>query len=50
MTLNGNPLPPLVVPDAVVFTPLAALAGIVWALVPRWRLSVRWPSYCWSRR
>ena len=31
------PLHPLVVHGAVVFGPLAAVAALVYALVPRWR-------------
>ncbi len=38
------PLHALVVHAAVVFGPLAALGAIVFAVVPRWRWAVRWPS------
>lgn len=44
MELNGIPLHPLVVHAAVIFTPLAALAAIVFALVPKWRFYLRWPT------
>src|SRR4051794_28553737 len=43
MEINGLPLHPLVVHAAVVFVPLAALAAILYALVPRWRDQLRWP-------
>jgi hypothetical protein len=43
MELNGIPLHPLVVHAAVVFVPLAALTGLLYGLVPRWRWVVRWP-------
>lgn len=39
---NGLPLHALVLHAAVVFAPLAALAGLA-MLVPRWRRFVRWP-------
>lgn len=42
MEINGVPLHPLVVHAAVVFTPLAALAALAYA-VPAWRDKVRWP-------
>lgn len=42
MELNGLPLHPLVVHAAVVFTPLAAIAAILY-VVPRWRATMRWP-------
>jgi hypothetical protein len=42
--INGLPLHPLVVHGAVVLTPLAALAAIAFALVPRWRYILRWPT------
>lgn len=42
MEINGVPLHPLVVHAAVVFTPLAALAALAYA-VPSWRDKVRWP-------
>ena len=37
------PLHPLVVHAVVVLGPLAALAGLVYAAVPRWRWLLRWP-------
>ncbi|GEP34555.1 hypothetical protein NSZ01_23230 [Nocardioides szechwanensis] len=43
MEFNGLPLHALVVHAAVVFGPLAALAGLLYALVPRWRDRLRWP-------
>jgi hypothetical protein len=42
MEINGLPLHALVVHAAVVFGPLSALAGVLYA-VPRWRDTVRWP-------
>ncbi|SDE28131.1 DUF2231 domain-containing protein [Nocardioides lianchengensis] len=42
MDINGLPLHALVVHAAVVFGPLAALAGLAY-LVPRWRDRLRWP-------
>lgn len=42
MEINGLPLHALVVHAAVIFGPLAALAGILYA-VPRWRDRLRWP-------
>jgi uncharacterized membrane protein len=43
MELNGLPLHALVVHAAVIFGPLSALAGLLYALVPRWRDRLRWP-------
>lgn len=43
MELNGVPLHPLVVHAVVVLGPLAALAGLAYASVPRWRWLLRWP-------
>jgi uncharacterized membrane protein len=43
MEINGLPLHPLVVHAAVVFGPLAALAALVYALVPSWRDRMRLP-------
>jgi peptidoglycan/LPS O-acetylase OafA/YrhL len=43
MEINGLPLHPLVVHAAVVFGPLAALAALAYAVVPRWRDRLRWP-------
>lgn len=42
MEINGVPLHPLVVHSAVVFTPLAVLAALLYA-VPSWRDRLRWP-------
>lgn len=42
MEINGVPLHPLVVHAAVVFTPLAGLAALGYA-VPSWRDRLRWP-------
>jgi hypothetical protein len=44
MEIGGLPLHPLVVHAAVVFTPLAGLLAIVFAVVPRWRWLTRWPT------
>ena len=43
MEFNGLPLHALVVHAAVIFGPLSALAGLLYALVPRWRDRLRWP-------
>ena len=43
MTFNGLPLHPLIVHVVVVFAPLAGLAGILYAAMPRWRWWLRWP-------
>ena len=43
MELNGVPLHPLVVHAVVVLGPLAALAGLAYAVVPKWRWLLRWP-------
>lgn len=43
MEINGLPLHVLVVHAAVVLTPIAALAAIGYAVVPRWRDWLRWP-------
>ncbi|WP_134742038.1 DUF2231 domain-containing protein [Nocardioides sp. 503] len=43
MEFNGLPLHALVVHAAVIFGPLSALAGVLYALVPRWRDRLRWP-------
>ncbi|HEX3221861.1 MAG TPA: DUF2231 domain-containing protein [Nocardioides sp.] len=43
MEFNGLPLHPLVVHVVVVFAPLAALTGIVYAVRPAWRWWLRWP-------
>ena len=44
MEFHGIPLHPLVVHAAVVFTPLAALSALGFALVERWRGYLRWPT------
>ena len=44
MEINGIPLHPLVVHAVVVFVPLAAVAGILFAALPRWRWLLRWPT------
>jgi uncharacterized membrane protein len=43
MEINGLPLHVLVVHAAVVLTPLAGLAALGYAVVPRWRDWLRWP-------
>jgi hypothetical protein len=43
MTFNGLPLHPLIVHVVVVFAPMAALGGIVYAVKPAWRWWLRWP-------
>jgi hypothetical protein len=43
MEINGVPLHPLVVHAVVVLGPLAALAGLAYAFVPKWRWLLRWP-------
>ncbi|WP_139980795.1 DUF2231 domain-containing protein [Nocardioides litoris] len=43
MSINGLPLHALVVHAAVVFGPLAGLAAVLYAAVPRWRDWLRWP-------
>ena len=43
MEINGLPLHALVTHAAVVFGPLAALAGLLYAVVPPWRDRLRWP-------
>lgn len=44
MEIAGLPLHPLVVHAAVVFTPLAVVSAVVFAVVPRWRYLTRWPT------
>lgn len=41
---NNLPVHPLIVHAAVVLTPLAALAAVAFAIVPRWRYVLRWPT------
>jgi hypothetical protein len=43
MEINGLPLHALVTHAAVIFGPLAALAGLLYAVVPPWRDKLRWP-------
>ena len=43
MEINGLPLHVLVVHAAVVLTPIAGLAAVGYAVVPRWRDWLRWP-------
>lgn len=44
MEVNGLPLHALVIHAAVVLAPMAAVAALVFALVPRWRWALRWPT------
>jgi hypothetical protein len=44
MEINGLPLHPLVVHAVVVFVPLGALSAILFAVMPRWRWLLRWPT------
>ena len=44
MEINGVPLHPLIVHAVVVFVPLGALSAILFAVVPRWRWLLRWPT------
>ena len=43
MEINGLPLHPLLVHAAVVLGPLAALAALMYAVVPAWRARLRLP-------
>ena len=43
MEISGLPLHPLVVHAAVVFGPIGALAGLAYAVLPRWRDRLRIP-------
>jgi hypothetical protein len=43
MEINGLPLHALITHAAVVFGPLAALAGVLYAVVSPWRDKLRWP-------
>ena len=43
MEINGLPLHPLVVHAAVIFGPLAALAALIYVVVPSWRDRMRLP-------
>lgn len=44
MELGGLPLHPLVVHAAVTLIPVSALLAIAFAVVPRWRWLLRWPT------
>jgi len=44
MEISGLPLHFLVIHVAVVFTPLAALSVIAFAVLPSWRWLTRWPA------
>jgi len=43
MEVTGLPLHPLIVHAVVVLGPIAALVGLAYAFVPRWRWLLRWP-------
>jgi hypothetical protein len=43
MEINGLPLHPLVIHAAVIFGPLAAVAALLYAVVPSWRDRMRIP-------
>lgn len=43
MEINGLPAHALMVHAAVMFIPLSATVALVYAGVPRWRWSLRWP-------
>jgi uncharacterized membrane protein len=45
MEVAGLPLHPLVVHATVVFVPLSAIASAAFAMVPRWRWLLRWPTW-----
>jgi hypothetical protein len=44
MEIAGLPLHALILHAAVVLAPLAVLAALVFAAVPRWRYLTRWPT------
>lgn len=44
MEINGLPLHPLIVHAVVIFVPLGALSAILFAVMPRWRWLLRWPT------
>ena len=44
MEINGLPLHPLIVHAVVIFVPLGALSAVLFALMPRWRWLLRWPT------
>jgi uncharacterized membrane protein len=43
--INGLPVHALVLHAAVIFVPLLALGGIVYAIVPRWRPKIAWAVF-----
>jgi len=43
LRINGLPLHVLVVHAAVILTPIAGLAAVAYAVVPKWRDWLRWP-------
>lgn len=43
MEINGLPLHAFITHAAVVFGPLSAIAGVLYAVVPGWRDKLRWP-------
>jgi hypothetical protein len=44
MEIDGLPLHALVLHAAVVFTPLAGMFAIAFAVLPKWRYLTRWPT------
>jgi hypothetical protein len=48
MEIDGIPLHPLIVHAVVVFAPLAAVLGLAYAAIPRWRWWLRWPMVACS--
>jgi hypothetical protein len=44
MEISGVPLHPLIVHAVVIFVPLGALSAILFAVIPRWRWLLRWPT------
>jgi|SRR5215212_4101799 len=44
MEITGVPLHPLIVHAVVIFVPLGALSAILFAVMPRWRWLLRWPT------
>lgn len=43
-TIDGLPVHPLIIHVAVVIGPLAALLILLYAVAPRWRYGLRWPT------
>lgn len=43
-TIAGLPVHPLIVHGVVVLGPLAAVLLLAYALVPKWRVGLRWPT------